>query len=298
MQGRIIKSIAGFYYVYAEDGVIYECRPRGIFRKNKITPLTGDWVLISITDAKDLEGSIDEILPRTNSLIRPAVANVDQAVVFFARNDPSPDMTLVDRLLITMEHNNIATVIVFNKSDLERSGQIDLPAEIEGFEQAGYRVCEVCVRTGEGLEELKGLLKHHTSALAGPSGVGKSSFINSICPDAEVETGDISDRLKRGRHTTRFAQILVMDKDSFIVDTPGFTSFELYDIDADELSGMYPEFAEVSAECRFSGCSHTHEPGCGVIRAVSEGRISEYRYNRYKRFYADISRGGNKSRKY
>lgn len=288
MDGRIIKSIAGFYYVYAEDGTTYACKPRGIFRKNKITPLVGDRVVMSVTDVNDLEGSIDDILPRVNSLIRPAVANVDQAVIFFARKDPDPDMTLIDRLLITMERNDITPVIVFNKSDLDQPGQLDLPTQIEDFKSAGYPVYEVCVREGKGLDEIKSLLKGHVSTLAGPSGAGKSSFINSICDGAGVETGDISDKAKRGRHTTRFAQLLMVDEDSFIVDTPGFTSFELYDIEAEELADMYPEFQREASNCRFSPCSHTHEPGCAVIQAVSEGRISEYRYNRYKRFYNDI----------
>ncbi|MBQ8946653.1 MAG: ribosome small subunit-dependent GTPase A [Lachnospiraceae bacterium] len=288
MQGKIVKGIAGFYYVYAEDGCVYECKARGIFRKDKITPLVGDNVEFTITDDTDKEGSISEILPRINSLIRPAVANVDQAVVFFARSNPDPDMGLVDRLLISMEKASIETVLVFNKSDLDSAASVDFENEKAGFRDAGYPVYDICVRTGEGLDSVKEALKRKTSALAGPSGAGKSSFINAICPDASMETGELSDKLGRGRNTTRHAQLLVIDGDSFIMDTPGFTSFEIASVKPEELSGMYPEFAAFAGTCRFSGCSHTHEPDCGVMQAVAEGEISGYRYNRYKRFYEEL----------
>ncbi len=288
MEGRIVKGIAGFYYVYATDGILYACKARGIFRNKKITPLVGDRVTFTITDDTDKEGSIDSIFPRINSLIRPAVANVDQAVVFFARNNPTPDMGLVDRLLITMEKMNITSILVFNKSDLEFSPELDLEEEKKAFIAAGYPVYDICVKTGDGVEELKAVLQGHTTTLAGPSGVGKSSFINAVCPDAGMETGEVSDRLGRGRHTTRHAQIFVVDPDSFIVDTPGFSSYDLVDIKPEELGGMYPEFADYVSDCRFSGCSHTHEPDCGVREAVERGDIPEYRYNRYVRFYEDL----------
>ena len=178
MQGKIIKGIAGFYYVYADDGILYECRARGIFRNQKITPLVGDNVDISITDACEHEGNIDDIRPRTNSLIRPAVANVDRALIFFARNDPKPDMGLIDRLLVTMEKTGIYPLIVFNKSDLECCEDCDLEAEKEGFRKAGYLVYEVCAASGEGVDEVKDALIGSMTAIAGPSGAGKSSFIN------------------------------------------------------------------------------------------------------------------------
>ncbi len=288
MDGRIVKGIAGFYYVYATDGILYSCKARGIFRNKKITPLVGDRVSFTITDDIDKEGSIDSIYPRQNSLIRPAVANVDQAVVFFARNNPVPDMGLVDRLLITMEKMSITPILVFNKSDLEQSPGLDLDEEKRGFIAAGYPVYDICVKTGEGVEAVKEALRGHTTTLAGPSGAGKSSFINLVCPDAGMETGEVSDRLGRGRHTTRHAQIFVVDPDSFIVDTPGFSSYDLMDIKPEELGGMYPEFAEFISRCRFSGCSHTHEPDCAVRTAVEQGDIPKYRYNRYVRFYEDL----------
>ena len=290
MQGKIVKGIAGFYYVYGEDGTLYECKARGIFRSRGITPLVGDNVDISVTDIEAHEGSIEDILPRSNSLIRPALANVDRALIFFARNDPKPDMGLIDRLLITMEKTGIDSLIVFNKSDLEYDSAQDLVSEREGFEQAGYPVYEVCVRTGDGIDELRQALIGHTTAIAGPSGAGKSSFINRICPDADMKTGVISDKLGRGRHTTRHAEILVITAGSFIVDTPGFTSYSIDDMLPEELGDMYPEFAEFASGCRFSGCSHTHEPGCRVAEAAQAGEISILRYNRYKRFYEELKR--------
>ena len=289
MRGKIIKGIAGFYYVYASDGHTYECKARGIFRNKKITPLVGDDVEISVTDTEALTGNIDSIFPRTNSLIRPALSNVDRALVFFARNDPKPDMGLIDRLLITMDKAGIYPIVVFNKSDLDYSDDYDLEDEKKGYMEAGYPVFEVCAASGEGIEGVKKELMGHTTAIAGPSGAGKSSFINRICPDADMKTGVISDKLGRGRHTTRHAEVLVIDSDSFIVDTPGFTSYSIDSILPEELKDLYPEFAPFTPECRFSGCSHTHEPECGVIRAVESGRISKLRYDRYRRFYEELS---------
>ncbi len=290
MQGKIIKGIAGFYYVFCEDSCLYECKARGVFRSRGITPLVGDNVNITVTDTEAREGSIEDIMPRTNSLIRPALANVDRALIFFARNDPKPDMGLIDRLLITMEKTGIDSIVVFNKSDLEYDDAQDIKKEREGFEQAGYPVYEVCVRSGEGIEELREALFGHTTAIAGPSGAGQSSFINMICPDADMKTGVISDKLGRGRHTTRHAEILVIDESSFIVDTPGFTSYSIDSMLPEELGDMYPEFADFASECRFSGCSHTHEPGCRVAEAARSGDISRLRYNRYKRFYEELKR--------
>lgn len=288
MQGKIVKGIAGFYYVYAEDGVLYECKARGALRNKKITPLVGDNVEIIITEQNRNAGSIESILPRSNSLIRPAVANVDQALIFFARNNPEPNMGLMDRLLITMERQGIDAFIAFNKSDLEYSDSLDLINEKKAFEMAGYTVLEVCVATGAGLEQLKAKLTGKTTTLAGPSGAGKSSLINELCPDATMETGDISEKLGRGRHTTRHAEILVIDSDSFIVDTPGFTSYDINTILPEELAEYYPEILEESGNCKFSMCSHTHEPGCSVKAAVEGGKISKLRYDRYVKSYEEL----------
>ena len=288
MQGKIIKGIAGFYYIYAEDGNLYECKARGNLRNKKITPLVGDDVDMVVTDVSQYKGSLESIQKRNNSLIRPAVANVDQALIFFARNNPEPNMGLVDRLLITMEKLDIPCIIAFNKSDLQAAGGEDFVLEQEAYRKAGYTVLDVCVSTGEGIDELKELLVDKTTTLAGPSGAGKSSLINLLCPDAAMETGTVSDKLGRGRHTTRHAEILVMQKDSFIVDTPGFTSFELFDIEPEDLSFYYPEFAEFAGCCKFNTCSHTHEPGCAVVAAVEDGELSRLRYDRYAANYEEL----------
>lgn len=288
MQGKIIKGIAGFYYIYAEDGFLYECKGRGILRQKKITPLVGDNVELSVVSKDDLTGNIEKILPRRNSLIRPAVANVDQALIVFAKTDPLPNMGLLDRLLAMMEKCDIECIIAFNKSDLENPSDIDLVREEEAYRQAGYEVHDICVRTGEGLDELKKLLRGKTTTLAGPSGVGKSSLVNLLIPDAKMETGEISEKLNRGKHTTRHAEIFVYDKDSFVFDTPGFTSFELRGFEAEELADYYPEFVPFVSGCKFSMCSHTHEPNCGVRAAVDEGKVSHLRYDRYKQMYEEL----------
>lgn len=288
MQGKIIKGIAGFYYVYAEDGFLYECKARGILRQKKITPLVGDDCVISIVDDKEKKGNLDEILPRKNSLIRPAVANVDQALIVFAKTDPEPNMGLLDRLLIAMEREEIPCSIVFNKDDLTLSDNEQFLSEKEGFKSAGYKVYDICVKTGQGMAEIRNLLSNKTTTLAGPSGVGKSSLINELCPDAAMEIGEISEKLSRGKHTTRHAQILVVDKDSFIFDTPGFTSFELRDMLPEDLGDYYPEFAKYIGGCKFSMCSHTHEPDCAIRNAVQDGTISKLRYDRYVKTYTEL----------
>lgn len=288
MQGKIIKGIAGFYYVYAEDDVLYECKARGVLRSRRVSPLVGDNVTLTVIDSDNKKGSIEDILPRKNSLIRPAVANVDQALIFFAKNNPEPNLGLVDRLLITMEHQGIEPIIAFNKADLEDSSEIDLVAEKAAYEAAGYPVIDVSVAQDEGLKDIYSKLGGKTTTLAGPSGAGKSSLINRLCPEAKMETGDISEKLGRGRHTTRHAEILVVNHGSFIVDTPGFTSYDINFIEANELQNYYHEFDDYIGECRFNTCSHTHEPGCSVTNAVDRGEISMLRYDRYVRFYNEL----------
>jgi len=288
MQGKIIKGIAGFYYIYAEDGFLYECKGRGILRQKKITPLVGDNVEMSVISKENLTGNIEEILPRHNSLIRPAVANVDQALIVFAKTDPLPNMGLLDRLLIMMEKCDIKCIIAFNKSDLNAPLDIDLEKEEKAYIQAGFEVHNICVHTGAGIDELKRILKGKTTTLAGPSGVGKSSLINMLIPEAKMETGEISEKLNRGKHTTRHAEIFIYDKDSFVFDTPGFTSFEVRGIEAEDLSEYYPEFLPYLGGCKFSKCSHTHEPNCAVSEAVDLGEISKLRYDRYKQLYDEL----------
>ena len=245
MQGKIIKGIAGFYYIYAEDDNVYECKAKGIFRKDKFKPLVGDNVEITVLDEEGKEGSVTAILPRKNSLIRPAVANVDQAFVIFAMEDPKPNFLLLDRFLIMMEQQQIPAVICFNKKDL-------------------------------------------TTVVAGPSGVGKSSITNCMQGEIQMETGEISRKLKRGKHTTRHSQVIPVEKDTFLVDTPGFSSLYLTDMEEEELRDYFPEFLQYEPNCRFQGCRHIHEPDCAVKEALKMKKISSLRYEDYLALYEEL----------
>ncbi|MCD7724386.1 MAG: ribosome small subunit-dependent GTPase A [Clostridiales bacterium] len=286
MQGKIIKGIAGFYYVYVEGQGVYECKAKGIFRKNHVKPLVGDDVIVDILDAAQMLGNIREILPRRNMLIRPAVANVDQALIIFAIVKPNPNFNLLDRFLIRMERQNLPTIICFNKQD------IATPQEKEAlrtaYETCGYQVCFVSALENEGLELVRKLLAGKTTTVAGPSGVGKSSLINQLAPRAHMETGAISEKIERGRHTTRHSEMIALGESSYIVDTPGFTSLDISEITKEELGNYYPEFTQYEPYCKFSGCAHISEPACGVKNAVEEGRISRVRYENYKMLYQEL----------
>lgn len=286
MRGKIIKGIAGFYYIYAEDGQIYECRAKGIFRKDNQKPLVGDDVTMQVLDEKELEGSVTSILPRKNSLIRPAVANVDQALVFFAMEDPRPNFLLLDRFLIMMEQQKVPSAICFNKKDLAQKDELD--RLYTTYKSCGYPVVLSSVKNGEGAEELKALLKGKTTVVAGPSGVGKSSLTNSLQGEILMETGEISRKLKRGRHTTRHSQIIPIEQDTFLVDTPGFSSLYLTDIEEEDLKLYFPEFAKYEGQCRFLGCRHVHEPDCAVKDALEKQEISGLRYENYLALYQEI----------
>lgn len=285
MQGKIIKGIAGFYYVYTVAGVV-ECKAKGIFRKDKIKPLVGDNVEIQIIDEKELTGNIINILPRNNALIRPASANIDQALVIFAIVKPNPNYNLLDRFLITMEKQGLPSVICFNKKD------IATPEEEEDLRKAyggcGYQVLFVSGAKEEGMEEIRRCLQGKTTVVAGPSGVGKSTIINALYPQANMETGEISKKIERGKHTTRHAQLFALDSETFIMDTPGFTSLSLGDMEKEELAEYYPEFAEYEVNCKFGGCAHLSEPVCGIKEALSEGKISRVRYDNYAVLYEEL----------
>lgn len=286
MTGKIIKGIAGFYYVYAEDGIVYACRAKGIFRKDKQKPLVGDDVEVTVLDPADREGNVTRILPRRNQLLRPAVANVDQAFVLFALKDPEPNFLLLDRFLVMMEIQKIPAVICFNKKDLvteeELSGILDI------YRESGYPVLAVSAGTGEGLSSVRECLNGKTTVVAGPSGVGKSTITNAMQPEIRMETGEISRKLKRGKHTTRHSQIIPVDAHTFLVDTPGFSSLYLDGTQEGELAGYYPEFARYEPECRFQGCRHIHEPDCGVKNALREGKLSSRRYENYLELYREL----------
>lgn len=286
MRGKIIKGIGGFYYVHAEDDVIYECKARGIFRREKIKPLVGDLVETEVLDAAEKTGNITGILPRKSKLIRPAVANIDQALVVFAVVKPEPNFNLLDRFLIMMEQQDLPCIVCFNKSDIA-SGE-ERAVLRSAYETCGYRVLFISVKEKEGLGEVRSLLQGKTTAVAGPSGVGKSSLINYLYPQAAMETGEISRKIDRGKHTTRHSELFVLDRDTYIMDTPGFSSLQLFDMEKEELKDFYPEFREYEERCRFRGCMHVSEPGCGVKEALGAGKISEVRYHNYMVLYEEL----------
>ena len=286
MQGKIIKGIAGFYYIYAEDGNVYECKAKGIFRKDNFKPLVGDNVEITVLNEEEKEGSVTSILPRRNSLIRPAVANVDQAFLIFAMENPKPNFLLLDRFLIMMEQQKIPVVICFNKKDVGEKKEMEKLYEI--YTGCGYRVVLSSTYEGEGMDEIHEILKGKTTVVAGPSGVGKSSITNCMQGEVQMETGEISKKLKRGKHTTRHSQVIPVEKNTFLVDTPGFSSLYLTDMKEEELRDYFPEFVMYEPQCRFQGCMHIHEPGCAVKEALSEGKISQQRYDNYLALYEEL----------
>lgn len=287
MTGKIIKGIAGFYYVHDRCSKVYACKAKGIFRKRGIRPAVGDNVEFTVLDEAAAEGSIDEILPRRNELIRPASANVDQALVVFAITQPDPNLNLLDRFLVMMQVQQIPVTICFNKIDLSEEARQQEYAAI--YERAGYRVQFVSTRTGDGILQIRQLLRGKTTILAGPSGVGKSSLTNLIQPEAGMETGSISEKIKRGRHTTRHAELFCVEQDTYLMDTPGFSSMYLEDMEAGELKDYFPEFEAYGDGCRFGAdCVHIGEPVCGVKKAVQSGRISASRYDNYRLLYQEL----------
>ena len=286
MQGKIIKGIAGFYYIYAEDGNVYECKAKGIFRKDNFKPLVGDNVEITVLNEEEKEGSVTSILPRRNSLIRPAVANVDQAFLIFAMENPKPNFLLLDRFLIMMKQQEIPAVICFNKKDVGEKEEMEKLYEI--YTGCGYRVVLSSTYEGEGMDEIHEILKGKTTVVAGPSGVGKSSITNCMQGEVQMETGEISKKLKRGKHTTRHSQVIPVEKNTFLVDTPGFSSLYLTDMKEEELRDYFPEFVMYEPQCRFQGCMHIHEPGCAVKKDLSEGKISQQRYDNYLALYEEL----------
>ena len=291
MRGRIMKGIAGFYYVES-SGCIYECKAKGIFRKAGIKPIAGDYVEIEVIDEENALGNITDVCPRTNALIRPPVANVDQAVILFAIVKPDPNYNLLDRFLINMRQMNLPVIICFNKQDIAtREEEEELRS---AYENCGYRVMFLSVVENRGIDELKELLRGKTTALAGPSGVGKSSLLNLLVPDAGMQTGELSRKIERGRNTTRHSELFLVKElsddssETFIIDTPGFTSLDLKNIDADSLMDYYPEFEEFEPQCRFARCQHMSEPDCGVKKALSQERLSKVRYDNYCLIYEDL----------
>ncbi len=286
MQGKIIKGIAGFYYVHVVHSGIYECKAKGIFRNKKIKPLVGDNVEIDIIDEEKRIGNIVEIAERTNELIRPAVANIDQSLVIFAVMRPNPNINLLDRFLVMMERQDVPVIICFNKVDLVP--EEELIKLRDNYVNAGYHVIFTSTLNGNGVEDVKRILIGKTTAFAGPSGVGKSSMLNAVIPDANSETGGISEKIGRGKNTTRHTEIFNLEDETYIMDTPGFTSLYTNDFEKEELKWYFPEFREYEGKCRFNGCIHENEPDCAVKDALEEGKISESRYKNYLQMLDEI----------
>lgn len=286
MKGKIIKGIAGFYYIFAEDQEIYECKAKGIFRKDHQKPLVGDDVVIRVLDEREKEGNITELLPRTNSLIRPAVANVDQAFVIFAAKNPSPNRMLLDRFLIMMEQQGVPVVICFNKADLAGGAELEVLERV--YTECGYPVILSSVKEQRGMDQIREALRGKTTVVAGPSGVGKSSITNAMQPEIVMETGEISRKLKRGRHTTRHSQVIPVAADTFLVDTPGFSSLYITDMEAGDLRFYFPEYEKYEGQCRFQGCCHIHEPECRVKEALDQGLLDQGRYENYQLLYQEL----------
>lgn len=284
LEGIIIKGIGGFYYVKVGEN-IYECRARGLFRKEKIKPQVGDKVAIRVNE-EDSTGYVEKIFDRTTELIRPAVSNIDQAVIVFAIKKPDPNLWLLDRFLLLASSQNLDVVICVNKTDMASPEEVEEMKKI--YELAGYKVITTSTLEDIGIEDLRENLNGKITVFAGPSGVGKSTLLNKIQPNLKLETGSISEKTHRGKHTTRHTELIELESGGFVLDTPGFSSLELDFLTEDVLEEHFPEIHEVGHECKFNGCKHLKEPGCSVKENVENGNISESRYENYIMFLNEI----------
>ncbi|QSX06856.1 ribosome small subunit-dependent GTPase A [Sedimentibacter sp. zth1] len=285
LQGRIIRGVGGNYYVDTENGLI-ECRARGLFRNQNIKPLVGDNVLIRLTEENKNYGYVEEINERKNEMKRPAVSNVDQIIIVFAVKNPEPSFLLLDKLIIAAEVNKLNPIICFNKADLVDDEYFEKIIDI--YKSTDYQIIFTSKYKPELLENFENILKDKITLFSGPSGVGKSSLMNVIDDNFELKTGDISEKLKRGKHTTRHAEMYKLSFGGFVVDTPGFSSFDINEVDATDLTRFYPDIEKISGECKFSDCVHNKEPGCMVKKAVEDKKISEVRYTNYLKLYEEI----------
>ncbi|WP_436375722.1 ribosome small subunit-dependent GTPase A [Cytobacillus sp. BC1816] len=284
-EGKIIKALAGFYYVLSGDETI-QCRGRGVFRKNKVNPLVGDEVVFQAESIT--EGYILEVKERKNELIRPPVANVDQAILVFSAVEPGFSTSLLDRFLVLVEFNHIKPIICITKIDLTDEDEYrEIQQYASDYRKAGYDVLLTSSETEEGVKDLKPYLEGGISVFAGQSGVGKSSLLNVLRPDLELKTNDISSHLGRGKHTTRHVELIEVGK-GLVADTPGFSSLEFTDIELEDLNYCFPEIQEKSDQCKFRGCLHMAEPKCAVKTASENGEIPSYRYEHYKTFLQEI----------
>ena len=290
IQGKIIKGIAGFYYVKANE-TIYECSARGVFRKQDLSLLIGDDVEIEIEHKQSLRGEyktaiIQKILPRRNKMVRPPVANVDQAVIVFSINYPKPNLDLLDRFLILVQEQGIEASICINKIDIDDKEEYITIKNI--YSKIGYTVILTSAVENQGIDLLRNYLKNKTSFFAGNSGVGKSTLLNAIQPSLGLETGALSEKIKRGKHTTRHVELMPLEIGGYVLDTPGFSSVSIDHIEADDLKNYFKEFQSYESACKFVGCSHIHEPGCRVKDAVAQGDIHPRRHEGYVTMYNQL----------
>ncbi len=285
LKGRIIKSVAGFYYVDTGGGQVFACHPKGLFRKQGKKPLTGDIVDITITHEGDMEGQVEKIYDRRSELVRPPVANVDQALVIFAIRNPRINTGLLDRFLVWMESRDIPVVLCINKTDLLKEDEDESAKLAELYRSIGYDVIETSALLGEGRDEVLKVLAGKVSAVAGPSGVGKSSLINLLQDSVVMETGELMKKQDSGKQTTRHSELIpVPDADifssdgqsSYIIDTPGFGAVEFNHITPEDLGDFFPEISALAPDCKFTGCAHIKEPGCAVRDAIDPDRYAHY----------------------
>lgn len=287
-KGKIIKGIAGFYYIHVAGDGVYECKAKGIFRKDGKKPLVGDCVEMECLDTKEYIGNIVALLPRSNQLIRPAVANIDQALIVFAIAKPMPNFNLLDRFLVMMRSRGLECFICFNKLDIVTDEEAE--AIRKDYEKCGCKVFFASAREGVIPEELREQIIGKTTAVAGPSGVGKSSLINALFGYTKMETGEISSKIERGKHTTRHSELFALEgiePPTYLMDTPGFSSLDILS-EEEEISRFYPEFDEYEVYCRFQGCAHISEPDCGVKDALERKLISSLRYKNYVQLYEEF----------
>ena len=281
--GRIVRSISGFYDVQTADGLV-NCRARGILRKDGQSPLTGDMVQIAVERGK---GMVEQILPRRNSFVRPAVANLDALVVFAANVNPVTEPFLIDRVAAIAGDQEVPVYLCINKCDLDPA--LDL---VRIYTNAGFRVIQTSAETGEGVEELRTLLRGKLTAFTGNSGVGKSSVLNRLCPELALPVGEVSEKLGRGRHTTRHVELYTLEEDTYVADTPGFSSFDTDQMDVilkENLQYAFPDFGAYIGKCQFHDCSHRAEPGCAVTKALADEELEPTRYSSYLRLYEKAS---------